>query len=445
MRCEIYLESLIKKKNDIYKRKERNNIERYDIISFWVMSDTQVEVFHRIIRTHFFLRINHFFTYLLSQFFAYNTPMQSFLFWLVVIICSGSTAYIVTKGIFSLFRRYKIVDKPHLYPHEQNRWPLPYPGGVALIANMIIWTPWILFAVADADIKKALYVILAGLVTTLLMAWDDQTRTLPPLSRLLYQIGLWVFFGMTAIKIGYMSNIFGGIIHLDQFEYLSFTLWQSTFYLLPIGLTCIWYVLVMNAINWSDNGRAMTSSVSLVTCVVLAFLSIKLYFTDDSLAARNNSLFVLSFLTVFIPTLFVFWRFDVKRACIVGDAGTMFLGFIIATLSIVSGGKIATASIVLGIYFIDAFYVILTRIRSGKNPMKGDLTHLHHRMAEKWIDHHIQRRLVMILSFVFWIGAIFLGTWWKIILFVIMISVVISIGKIAHAFRDVLRVRGASR
>ena len=132
----------------------------------------------------------------------------------------------------------------------------------------------------------------------------------------------------------------------------------------------IWYVLVMNAINWSDNGRAMTSSVSLVTCVILAFLSVKLYITDHSLASQNNSIFVLSFLTIFIPTLFVFWKFDCKRLCIVGDAGTMFLGFIIATLSIVSGGKIATASIVLGIYFIDAFYVILTRIRAGKNPMK---------------------------------------------------------------------------
>ncbi len=122
---------------------------------------------------------------------------------------------------------------------------------------------------------------------------------------------------MTAIKIGYMSNIFGGIIHLDQFEYLRFTFGQSTFYVLPIALTCIWYVLVMNAINWSDNGRAMTSSVSLVSCIVLAFLSIKLYITDDSSAARANSLFVLSFLSVFIPTLFVFWRFDVRRACIV--------------------------------------------------------------------------------------------------------------------------------
>lgn len=167
-----------------------------------------------------------------------------------------------------------------------------------------------------------------------------------------------------------MTNVFGGIIQLDQFSYLRFSFGQFTIYLLPLALTCIWYVLVMNAINWSDNGRAMTSSVSLVTLVILAGLSVKLYLTDTTLASQNNSLFVLSFLTILIPTLFVFWRFDVRRACIVGDAGTMFLGFMIATLSIVSGGKIATASIVLGIYFIDAFYVILGRIRAGKNPMK---------------------------------------------------------------------------
>ncbi len=93
----------------------------------------------------------------------------------------------------------------------------------------------------------------------------------------------------------------------------------------------------MNAINWSDNGRAMTSSVSLVTCIILAGLSVKLYLSDTSLASQNNSRFVLAFLTIFIPTLFIFWRFDVMRSCIVGDAGTMFLGFMIATLSIVSG------------------------------------------------------------------------------------------------------------
>lgn len=285
--------------------------------------------------------------------------MQSFFLWLTVLMGSGVTTFILTRWIFTLFIRYDIVDKPHLYAHEKNRHPLPYPGGVVMILNMILWSPWILFAVADGDIKKSIYVLVAGFLTTCIMAWDDQRRTLPPLFRLLFQIGLGAFFGLTAIKIGYVSNIFGGIIPLDQFELLQWHIGANTIYLVPLVATIIWYVLVMNTINWSDNGRAMTTSVGLVTCLILAGLSVKLYITDTSLASQNNSLFVLSFLTVFIPTLFVFWRFDVRRACIVGDAGTMFLGFMIATLSIVAGGKIATASIVLGIYFIDAFYVIL--------------------------------------------------------------------------------------
>lgn len=42
----------------------------------------------------------------------------------------------------------------------------------------------------------------------------------------------------------------------------------------------------------------------------------------------------------------------------------MYIGFMIATLAIVSGGKMATVSIVLGMYVIDALYVVLSRIKS---------------------------------------------------------------------------------
>lgn len=285
--------------------------------------------------------------------------MFQFQDYLAPFLISGLTMWGLTKLVFFLFRRFGIVDKPHLYPHEEGRKPLPYPGGIVLVLNMLLWTPWILDSVATGDMKKALYVILASVLTSLIMAWDDQKRSLSPLFRLVFQIALGAFFGLTAIKIGYISNIFGGIIALDQFQSLQWTLGESTVYLVPLVATIAWYVLVMNAINWSDNGRAMTTSVGLVTCIILAGLSVKLYLTDTTLASQNNSIFVLTFLTILIPTLFVFWRFDVRRACIVGDAGTMFLGFMIATLSIVAGGKIATASIVLGIYFIDAFYVII--------------------------------------------------------------------------------------
>lgn len=354
-------------------------------------------------------------------------------------VLSLISAICLTSLMFWLFRRWGIVDKPHLYPHEEGRGPLPYPGGIVLVLNLLLWSPWILQSVAESDIKKTLYVLVAGLLTSLIMAWDDQRRTLHPLFRLSFQIALWAFFGLTAIKIGYVSNIFGGIISLDTFEALQWTVAGKTLYFIPLMATIIWYVLVMNAINWSDNGRAMTSSVSLVTLIILAGLSLKLYLTDTTIASQNNSLFVLSFLVILIPTLFVFWRFDVRRACIVGDAGTMFLGFMIATLSIVSGGKIATASIVLGIYFIDAFYVILGRIRAGKNPMKWDLTHLHHRMAEQGIDYRMQRHIVMILSFFFGVGAIFLDTWGKIILFGSIITIVIYISQIAKTLEAVLK------
>lgn len=357
--------------------------------------------------------------------------MNHVLFWLLPFCLSAVTILLIIPYLFQWFQHIGMIDKPDMYPHEQGRRPLPYPGGVALVTNILLWSPWILLSVPDADFKKALYVIIAGLITTLIMAWDDQKRTLSPLLRLGFQISLGAFFGLTAIKIGYITNIFWGIISLDQFETLQWRVGANTIYLIPLVVTIVWYVLVMNAINWSDNGRAMTSSVSLVTCIVLALLSLKLYLTDTSEAARNNSLFVLSFLTILIPTIFVFWRFDAKRACIVGDAGTMFLGFMIATLATVSGGKIATASIVLGIYFIDAFYVILWRIRAGKNPMKGDLTHLHHRMSDEWISARSQRYIVMTLSFLFGLGAIFLGTWWKIILFAALLNTVIFIPKIA--------------
>ena len=206
---------------------------------------------------------------LLSQKNAYNALMQSFFLWLMVFLGSGVTTFFITKWVFAFFIRHRIVDKPHLYPHEQHRKPLPYPGGVVMIVNMILWSPWIFFAVADGDVKKALYVLIAGLLTTCVMAWDDQKRTLSPLFRLLFQIGLGAFFGLTAIKIGYVSNIFGGIISLDQFELLQWHIGTNTIYLVPLVATIIWYVLVMNAINWSDNGRAMTSSVSLVTCIIL--------------------------------------------------------------------------------------------------------------------------------------------------------------------------------
>lgn len=70
-----------------------------------------------------------------------------------------------------------------------------------------------------------------------------------PLFRLLMQIGIGAFVGITSIKIGYISNIFGGILYLDHFQ---FEIFNINIYIIPFFFTIIWYVLVMNSLNWSD-------------------------------------------------------------------------------------------------------------------------------------------------------------------------------------------------
>ncbi len=41
---------------------------------------------------------------------------------------AGITAFFVTYGVLFVLRLFGCVDKPHLYPHESGRQPLPYPG-----------------------------------------------------------------------------------------------------------------------------------------------------------------------------------------------------------------------------------------------------------------------------------------------------------------------------
>ena len=71
-----------------------------------------------------------------------------------ILFLAGCTMWAITLVVFDIFRKWGVVDKPHLYPHEKGREALPYPGGVVLILNMILWSPWILQSVADADVKN---------------------------------------------------------------------------------------------------------------------------------------------------------------------------------------------------------------------------------------------------------------------------------------------------
>lgn len=73
------------------------------------------------------------------------------------------------------------------------------------------------------------------------------------------QIGVGLIIGITSIKINYISNLFGGILRLDEF-FFQFELYGKLFtiYYIPLIITVFWYVLVFNSINFSDGIPGLT-------------------------------------------------------------------------------------------------------------------------------------------------------------------------------------------
>ena len=158
---------------------------------------------------------------------------------------------------------------------------------------------------------------------------------IPPIVRLGMQIFVGAIIGLTSIKIAYVSNIFGGIFHLDD-VFWQFEIFGQTLNLFPMIVTIVWYVLIFNAVNFSDGVPGITGGFACISFIILSILATKLYMTDTSLAAQENSRFLLTILVILIPVTFLLTRADIQRKVIMGDTGTLTLAFFIATLAIIA-------------------------------------------------------------------------------------------------------------
>jgi UDP-GlcNAc:undecaprenyl-phosphate/decaprenyl-phosphate GlcNAc-1-phosphate transferase len=364
---------------------------------------------------------------------------------IILVLLSTIIGYIILRVVMKMSQRYSILDRPHLYDTERGRRPAPYGIGIAIMMTLLIIAPLIpmMFDISWTLEKKLHIVLILGSVLALVSYIDDLDTIdrsrwrVPPVVRLMMQICVGIIIGITSIKISYISDMFGGVIRLDEY-FVQFQILASTytFYYIPILMTMFWYVLVFNSINFSDGIPGLTWGFSLISFTILAWLAIKLAITDTTLAAQENSQFILILLAILIPiTALVTYR-DIHRSGIMGDSGTIILAFSIATLAIIAGGKIATAMSVIGIYLIDFVYVIGVRIIQGRNPMQWDQTHhLHYRLLELGFTPGNIRNIIYILAWVFGVAAIFLDTRGKIALFVVIALVTLFMTQILSIVR----------
>ena len=296
------------------------------------------------------------------------------------------TAFVITPIFRSIARKLKILDYPGGRKLQAN--PVAYLGGLSIITPITLGSFLLLFTSLSIDLKQQLYLglILPALAIAFIGLLDDIYQ-LPPWPRFLSQSAVGV---ITSFML-YLSG--AGVEIFDN-------------QLLNSVATIFWVVAIINALNFIDNMDGLATSISIVASLAMFTLA---YLNNQYLVAALS-------LAIFASCLgFLFWN---KRPASIylGDAGALYLGFLLAAISIRIDLDNDSAPIralvlilILAIPVIDTLQVVVSRILKGKSPFQGGRDHISHLLLNRGLSQRVVLFMLTTFSVLFAVVAIILA------------------------------------
>ena len=325
--------------------------------------------------------------------------------YLAPLVFSFVSTIILVKLALKFFPIFGLMDRPQKY--GLTRKPIPYYGGT------IIVTVFFIAVFLFVPMSSHVLAFLLGALLIVSVSFLDDMFGLSPFLRLGVQILAALILVFGGIGINSISNPFGPAIIFNAqkftFDFGGGIIFSIS--LLVTFFTLLWVVGIVNTMNFLDGLNGLPSGVSAIAALTLFFLSIRpgIHY-NEALQVPVATMSIILFATAAAFAIFDFYPAKI----LMGDTGSMFLGFVIATLAIFAGGKITTAFLVLGFPILDAVWVIMRRIVQRKSPFKGDLKHLHHRLVDMGLSHRKAVLLMYFVSAFFGLTAIFLDTQQKV-------------------------------
>jgi len=300
-------------------------------------------------------------------------------------------AYLLVGALTPLMRKVAIatdvIDRPNS-SHKSHKKPVPYLGGVAIIIGVITvsYATSLVSNFTTNTFWLATSVLGPALLLGLIGLWDD-LKNLQPLPRFIAQSIAGVFTAGILIFTDNVGNPTGSAI----FDSI---------------ITIIWIVGICNSINFFDNldgGAAGTVAISSIT---LAFLALN---GDQYLIAA------LSTVTAGATLGFLVWNKSPAKIYM-GDAGALFLGVLIATLTIrlhpnsdTQLGSYLTPVFLLAVPILDTTIAVFSRLRRGLSPFQGGQDHLSHRLIRAGLSRKQSALMLWSLSGVYGVVSIFIS------------------------------------
>lgn len=276
--------------------------------------------------------------------------------YLVAFVGAGLIVLVLTPLVRRLAVRTGAIDEPD--ERRVHVVATPRLGGVAIVLAFVVM---LLLAGQGVGLGQPLEGVVAGGLLIAGVGVVDDVIELPPYIKLLGQITAAAVAVSWGARITWVTDPLGGMLHLS---------W------LAVPLTMLWIVAVTNAINIIDGLDGLAAGVSGIVAMTVLVV-----------AAGRGASGVALLGAILAGSALGFLRYNFHPASIfMGDTGAMFLGYMLAAISVEGTLKETTTIalivpiLALGLPIFDTGFAILRRTISGRRMSEADRGHLHHRL-----------------------------------------------------------------
>ncbi len=283
-------------------------------------------------------------------------------------------SFAATPMVISLAHKINAIDVPKDARRVHSK-PIPLIGGLAIFYGFIVSV--LCFATIDRETMG----ILIGAVIVVTVGVIDDMMDMKAIVKLLCQIVAAAVVVYSGVRIEHFANPFSGWFGPP---YIVLNFWVS------VAVTMIWIVGVCNAVNLIDGLDGLAVGVSSIASMSLLALT---------LISNNPNVAILTAAVAGAGFGFLPYNFNPAKI-FMGDTGALFLGFILACISVQGFLKLsaiisfAVPLLVLGLPIFDTMFAIVRRVLTGRSPMSPDRGHLHHRLLDMGFS---QKKTVAIL------------------------------------------------
>lgn len=304
------------------------------------------------------------------------------------LLCAMVVSFLMSPLVKSFAYKIGAIDVPK-DSRRMHKKPVPRLGGLAIFLGFLV--SLLIFVRIDRQMQG----ILLGAVVIVVLGVVDDITPLRAGFKFLVQIAAALVAVYHGVVVEILSN--PNVFSKEPYWFLG---WAS------IPITVLWIVGITNAVNLIDGLDGLANGVSTISAVTMLVIAL--------LVSEAQTALVMAAL---VGACVGFMPYNRNPAqMFMGDTGSTFLGYILATISIQGLFKyyavisFAVPFLILGLPMFDTLFAIVRRLAHGQNPMSPDRGHIHHRLIDMGLSQKQAVAALYVVSSILGLSAVVLAT-----------------------------------